>query len=278
MLKVVGTNSIGDPKMTSLNENDPTKERLDIIAARMLLDYDNVTPGTIYAEGLRLDLSQAWRLQTTVTKLREARGEQVVGYKVGCVDPGNQKMMGVPHPVWGRLWASEQHEDGVVLAKSDYANVSIEAEFGVTLSRDVVSGMSIDEIASCVEAVYPLLELHNLIMRGDAPHGHELVGNNCIHSGVVRGAPIRDLNGDRQTDLKLVYDGSVVDEWASLSWPGDLLAAVDWLAGNLETHGISLKAGDLVLTGAWGPPIPVGEHTGVEVRSSGFGNVTAIFK
>ena len=251
--------------------------RIDAIAARMLADYDAATPGTIYAEGLRLDLSDAWRLQTAVTRLREARGERVVGYKIGCVEPGNQQLMGVPHPVWGRLWASEQHRDGAVLAKSDYANVSIEAEFGVTLSDGVVPGMSIDEVAACVDAVYPLLELHNLVMRGEAPNGHELVGNNCIHSGVVRGAPVTDLRGARQTDLNLVYDGSVVDQWGSLSWPGDLLAAVDWLAGNLEAHGIALKAGDLVLTGAWGPPIPVRDHSSVEVRSCGFGQVSATF-
>ena len=134
-----------------------------------------------------------------------------------------------------------------MLAKSDYANVSIEAELGVTLSRDVVPGMSIDETAASVDAVYPLLELHNLVMRGEAPNGHELVCNNCIHSGVVRGAPVTDLHGARQTDLKLVYDGSVVDEWASVSWSGDLLAALDWLAGNLEARGVVLKAGDLVL-------------------------------
>ena len=252
-------------------------DRLGAIAARMLADYDAATPGTIFAEGLRLDLPDAWRLQTAVTRLREDRGEQVIGYKIGCVEPGNQQLMGVPHPVWGRLWASEQHQDGVVLAKSDYANVSIEAEFGVTLSRNVVPGMSIEEIAACVDAVYPLLELHNLIMRGEAPNGHELVGNNCIHTGVVRGAPVTELGSARQTDLKLIYDDSIVDQWASLSWPCDLLSAVDWLAGNLEAQGIALKAGDLVLTGAWGPPIPVRDHSSVEVRSSEFGNVRATF-
>jgi len=252
-------------------------DRINAIATRMLTDYDNATPGTIYAEGLRLELADAWRLQTAVSRLREARAERVVGYKVGCVDPGNQQLMGVPHPVWGRLWDSEQHRNGAVLAKSDYANIAIEAEFGITLSRAVVPGMPTDEIAACVDAVYPLLELHNLVLRGDAPHGHELVGNNCIHSGVVRGAAVTDLHAARQTDLKLVYDGSVVDEWTSLSWPGDLLAAVDWLAGNLGSHGIVLKAGDLILTGAWGPPIPVQDHSFVEVHSSGFGNVSATF-
>ena len=252
-------------------------EHVNDIAARMLADYDAVTPGTVYADGLRLDLPDAWRLQTAVARLREARGERVIGYKVGCVSPGNQQLMGVPHPVWGRLWDTEQHCAGAKLAKTDYANISIEAEFGVTLFRDVVPGMSIDAVAACVDAVYPLLELHNLVMRGETPNGHELVGNNCIHSGVVRGAPVTDLNKTSQTDLKLLYDGEIVDEWMALNWPGDLLSAVGWLAGNLAEHNVRLKAGDLLLTGAWGPPIPVNDYTLVEVTSSGFGNVSACF-
>jgi 2-keto-4-pentenoate hydratase len=247
------------------------------IATRMLADYDAVTPGMLYADGLRLDLPDAWRVQTAVTRLREARGERVVGYKVGCVDPGNQALMGVPHPVWGRLWNSEQYGDAASLAKSDFANISIEAEFGVTLARDITPGMSIDELVGCIDAIHPLLELHNLVMRGDAPHGHELVSNNCINCGVVRGAPVTELADSRQTDLKLIYDGKIVDEWATLSWPGDILAAVDWLAGNLSEHGLSMKAGDLILTGAWGPPIPVEGHTLVEVTSSAFGSVSATF-
>jgi len=38
-----------------------TNENINKIDTRMLADYDNVTPGTVYAEGLRLDLPDSWR-------------------------------------------------------------------------------------------------------------------------------------------------------------------------------------------------------------------------
>ena len=255
----------------------PSDETLHSLAVRMLADYDAGNPGTVFGESVRFELIEAWRLQSAVTRLREARGEQVVGYKVGCVSPGNQKAMGVSQPVWGRLWNTEQYQDGVVLSKASYNNIAIEAEFGVTLARPVTPNMTPKEVAASVDALYPLLELHDLVLRGDAPHGHELVANNCINCGVVRGAPIKDLHASRDTDLKLVYDNDVVDEWAVLNWPGDILAAVAWLAGDLATQGLELNAGALVLTGAWGPPIPVATHTHVEVTSSSFGNVAATF-
>lgn len=256
----------------SLDENT-----LGAIAARMLTDYDARTPGTVYAEGFRLNIAESWRLQTAVTRLREQRGEKVVGYKVGCVSAGNQTMMAVPHPVWGRLWDSERHTDGAALRKSDYANIAIEAEFGVTFNRSITPGMSLAAIADAVDALYPLIELHQLVMRSEPPHGHELIANNCINCGVVLGAAVTDLRDGLETDLKLIYDGSIIDEWAALVWPQDILGAVDWLASNLAEHGLAINAGDLILTGAWGPPLPVNGHTLVEVTSSAFGEVRATF-
>ncbi len=252
-------------------------QTLQDVAVRMLADYDAQRPGTIYAEGFRLSVDDAWRLQTAVTELREARGEDVVGYKTGCQFEGNQKMMGLTHPVWGRLWNTEVHGDGASLKKADYANVSIEAEFGVTLSRDITSNMSQEDINESVEAIFPLLELHNLVLHGEHPRGHELIGNNCILSGIVRGTAITDLSAARQTDLKLIYDGEVIDAWDGLRWPEEITPRLGWLAGSLESHGLGLKAGQLILTGAWGPPIPVKDHTRVDVTSSAFGNVSATF-
>lgn len=250
---------------------------LDAVAARMLADHDARTPGTIFAEGFRISAQEAWQIQTAVTRLREARGEKVIGYKVGAVAPGNQKMMGLAHPAWGRLWQGELHDGGASLKKSDYANIAIEAEFGIILSRDLSPGMSVDQIAATVASVHPLLELHNLVFRSEKPHGPELIANNAINCGIVLGTAVNDLDRPRETDLKLVYDGATVDEWDGLHWTSDLLGAVNWLAGALAEHGTGLKAGDLVLTGAWGPPIPVAEHTRVDVTSSGFGDVSATF-
>ena len=55
------------------------EDTLNTIAHQMLADYDAVEPGKIFADGLRLGVPDAWRVQTAVTHLREQRGESVVG-------------------------------------------------------------------------------------------------------------------------------------------------------------------------------------------------------
>ncbi len=253
-------------------------ETLEAIAERMLADYDEANPGTVFAEGLRLSIPDAWRLQTAVTALREQRGESVVGYKIGCVCPGNQKMMGLSHPVWARLWSSEQHSDRVALKKASFANLALEAEFAITLSSNIdPERTSPEELLGAVGAVYPVIELHNLVLRGEPPRGHELIANNGILAGVVSGQSVSDPSKPLTTDLALVFDGETVDSWASLRWPDDILSAIGWLAEKQAEAGRRLKQGDMILTGAFGPPIPLEERTRVDVTSSAFGNVSATF-
>lgn len=40
-------------------------QTLNSIAHRMLADYDAAAPGTVFSEGLRLEVPDAWRVQST---------------------------------------------------------------------------------------------------------------------------------------------------------------------------------------------------------------------
>ncbi len=246
------------------------------LAERMLRDYDARDPGTVFGEGLRLSVDDAWKLQAAVADLREQRGEQLVGYKIGAINPANQRSTGLSHPVWARLWSTEQHVNGAKLSKRDFANIAIEGEFAVTLGRDInPDSVTIDTFSKSIDRIFPVIELHNLMMRGEPPRGHELIANNAIHAGVVRGvgspAPATSLS----TDLVVLFDGEVVDSWPSLSWPRDILRAVVWMVGKLAADGRRIRKGETLLTGAFGPALPLGEKTHVEVVSSAFGYVEA---
>jgi len=56
-----------------------------------------------------------------------------------------------------------------------------------------------------------------------------------------------------------------------------MVSAMGWLIAEQAKNGRKLKKGEIVLTGAWGPPIPIGYKGLVEVKSSAFGTVCATF-
>ena len=57
-----------------------------------------------------------------------------------------------------------------------------------------------------------------------------------------------------------------------------MLSAIEWFVLEQAKMNNQIKKGDLILTGAYGPPIPIVDKKLIEVNSSLFGNVSAIFK
>ncbi len=249
------------------------------VALRLLSDYDAKNPGTIFGEGLRLSIEEAFEVQRAVAELRKIRGEEVVGYKIGCVAPENQIALGVKHPVFGRLWSSEQFSGPCLLKKSDYVELGVEAEFGVTLRKDLHSGhTSLESILHSIANIFVVIELHNMRLLGPEPRASEVISNNAIHSGFVAGPKVELPKKPTATDLSLVMDGVVVNSWPEIIWPDDVLRAVPWLIQKLADCGEELRAGDVVLTAAFGPPVPVNQQIKIEVKSSLCSGITASFQ
>ena len=255
-----------------------TRKEIDLFSKKILEDYDANNPSTIFKDKMKINNSDALIIQSTVTKLREKRGEEVIGFKIGCVLKETQKKMGFTQPAWGTLWKKELYQNGVVLNKKDYSNPAMEAEFGITLNRNIDPKLVTPEyIFKSIESIYPLIEIHNLVFHGEAPHGSELLANNAIHAGIVLGPENKLPKSDQVTDLKLIYDKKIVDAWENKIWPKDMLSEIEWLVKEQSKINNILKKGNLILTGAYGFPVPINEKKLIEVTSSAFGNVKANF-
>ena len=97
-----------------------TLKELNQYANKILKDYDNNNPSSIFKTKIRLNNNDALLIQSKVTKSRIRRGEKVMGYKIGCVAKETQKKMGFTQPAWGTLWKKEIHANGAELNKKDY--------------------------------------------------------------------------------------------------------------------------------------------------------------
>ena len=253
--------------------------QLDVYAHKILDDYDAKTPSGIFKDKISISIEDALRIQLAVTNLREKRGEEVIGYKIGCVSKDTQRKMGFTKPAWGRLWKNELYLDGVTLEKSNFTNPAMEAEFGIVLNRDLTPELvNLDYILDSIETIHPIIEIHNLVFNGDPPFGAELLANNAIHAGVVMGKPTKANIKSEITDLKLIFDNEIIDTWSDKKWPHDMLSEVEWLVKEQDKIGNILKKGNLILTGAYGLPIPINDKKLIQVTSSLFGNVSALFQ
>ena len=103
------------------------------------------------------------------------------------------------------------------------------------------------------------------------------MANNAIHAGVVLGSETKLPSDKIETDLKLIYDKEIMDTWTNKMWPNDMLLELEWLVRERAKNNNYLKKGDLILTGAYGFPVLINDKKLIEVTSSAFGEVKAIF-
>ncbi|MDB3889204.1 hypothetical protein N9337_01145 [Candidatus Pelagibacter sp.] len=255
-----------------------SKKDLDFFANKILENYDSKNPSIIFKEEINITNEDALIIQSNVARLRERRGEEIIGYKIGCVSKDTQNKMGFTQPACGYLWKNELYTSGIELNKKDYTNPAMEAEFGVILSRDIKPEISsFNYILESIEGIYSLIEIHNLVFHGNEPYGAELLANNAIHAGVILGLEKKLPTNKLETDLKLIYDNEIIDTWVNKKWPVDMLSEVNWLVKEQAKSNNYLKKGDLILTGAYGFPVPINNKKIIEVTSSAFGGVKAIF-
>ena len=223
------------------------------LARRMLSSYDTMTQSARISEASELTMAQAYELQTEITRLRERRGERVIGYKVGCTSRAIQAQLGVDEPIFGRLFATECYSSGVHLSPSRFANLAVEGELAVRLGRDL-SGSDVSEDAcwEAIDAVFPVIELHHFVLPATSPRGQWLIASGGMHAGFVRAETEARSPGCGQFARSLsirineVVVGSV-DNAAALTCP---IASLRWLASRLARFGLQLRQGQVVLTGS----------------------------
>ena len=260
--------------MTELTQN-----QLESYAQKILNDYDLKNPSVLFKNNINISVSDAYKIQSITTNFRLERGEKIIGYKIGSISKQTQKKYGFSHPAWGRLWESELHTNGVELKKKDYSNPAMEAEFGITLNRDLEPyQINSEYLLDSIDTIHPIIEIHNKVFYGKEPYGAEHISNNAINAGVVCGTGVSKPNINEITDLKLIYDKEKIDVWTAKKWPHDMLSEIEWFVLEQAKRNNILKKGNLILTGAYGPPIPINDKKLIEVTSSLFGNVSAVFK
>ena len=250
------------------------------LARRQLADYDAHDPGRMFTEApVRIaSPAEAYRVQIEVARLRIARGERLAGYKIGCVSDVVQRQLGTDRPLFGHLFASEIRGSGARLDPAAFANLAIEGEFAVRLAADVTDADWLRTHGSeALAAVFPVIELHNYVLRGNQP-AVELIASSGLHAGVV--IP-NEETGTCDPDLLLnesisvFRNGQMIGQTAGSAIPGGPFGTLCRIVEELGIYGIRLKRDQLVLTGSPLPLYPVNPGDFLAVVSGGHGRLDA---
>lgn len=228
----------------------------------------------------RDDIEGAYRVQQQIIGTALARGDRRVGRKIGLTSPAVQRQLGVGQPDFGTLLASMQASAATPIPADRLLQPRIEAEIAFVLSADI-TGLkpSLDAVAAAIAEARPALEIVDSRVADWDITIADTIADNASSGMFVLGGPLLTLD---QLDpvavtMSMTEDGEEVSSGTGTACLGNPLAAVQWLARVSAEVADPLRAGEIILSGALGPMVPVRIGSSYAATITGLGRVTASF-
>jgi 2-keto-4-pentenoate hydratase len=246
------------------------------MALRMLADYDARTPGLLFGEPIDMTAGQAYALQAEIARLREGRGEKVIGYKVGCTSPAVQRQLGIGEPIFARVFDTGCFPCGAALSFRSFATLAVEGELAVRLGRTVSAPCAGgEECRAAIASAFPVIELHHYVLRSPEPSLAELIAGGGMHAGFVlpeeeSAAGLADLQS-----LSVWIDEKHKGMVPGAEVTGLAVRSLRWLADRLAELGLGLGKDQVVLTGSLLPLYAVKPGTRVVAAVTPLGRSAA---
>ncbi len=227
------------------------------------------------------DINLAYDIQKIVTQQKVNQGARIVGKKIGLTSPKVQQQFGINQPDFGVLFNHMELLTGSTVSISNFFNVRAEAELAFILNQDLdLDDITILDVIESIDFVLPSIELVDSRIRDWKIKITDTIADNASASHYILGHTPKTLDEIDviNCSMKLLKNGSLVSEGSGEDCLGSPLNAVYWLAKKSIEMGDCLKEGDIILSGALGPMIPIEEGDRIKATFEGLGSVSLNFE
>jgi 2-keto-4-pentenoate hydratase len=199
-------------------------------------------------------IADAYDIQEKYIALLRGEHGDAVGYKVGLTSAPMQAFCGIDHPIAGVVLAKRLHETAATVRRSDFGRLGLEFEIAVRIESDVPVARTPYTAAMIRPHIDGVCAAIELVDDRSADYANldvlSLVADNSWNGGIVLSqfaTQWPDLEGVLGRATK---DGVAIGEGHGRDILGHPFNSVAWLATQLASRGVGLKAGEVVMTGA----------------------------
>jgi 2-oxo-3-hexenedioate decarboxylase len=226
-----------------------------------------------------IEMREAYAVIAEMRRLRTARGETVMGRKIGFTNRTIWDEYKVFAPIWGYMYDTTLFEAsaGRNIDLSRFAEPRIEPEIAFGFSRAPQAEMSPAQILDCVDWIshgFEIVQSHYPDWKFTAP---DTVANNALHGAFFLGEKV-SLTSDRAAwvealtkfEISLFRNGELADKGHARNVLDGPLFAIKHLLDLLkdDPHNAPVAAGEVITTGTVTKAFPVasGERWRTEVH------------
>lgn len=248
--------------------------------------YDALQSGTSLAplteRHSEITIEQAYNISLRFLHRREQAGQKLIGKKIGVTSKAVQDMLNVHQPDFGFLTDAMEVANGshVSMARHRLVQPRAEGEIAFILSADLSGpGVTAADVLAATEFVVPCFEIVDSRIRDWKIAIQDTVADNASCGVFALGAERVD---PRTVDLAAVEltmtkNGEPAGSGLGSAVQGHPCEAVAWLANTLGKLGIPFRKGEVILSGALAPLVPVTAGDHIEMTISGLGSASLTF-
>lgn len=227
--------------------------------------------------GTGTDIDTGYAVQQINTDRWIQSGRRVSGRKIGVTSEAVQKQIGVDQPDFGTLFADTEYGDGIPIPADRLMQPRAEGEVALILERGLNSAPhGFAEIMRAVAFALPAIEVVDSRIAGwDISIVDTVADNASCGLYVLGGKPVPLSAFDARTvPMSMTIDGEERSSGTGAACLGHPLHAARWLADVMCQRGIPLESGDVIMTGALGPLVPLSPGQEIVARFGPLGEVT----
>lgn len=227
-----------------------------------------------------MDWEDAYDIQWEIRRRKEARGNRVVGLKMGLTSYAKMKQMGVEVPVYAFLADYFNVPDGGAVKTAELIHPKVEAEIAIITNKPLRGpGCTVAHVLNATEAVLPAVEVIDSRYENFRFDLKSVVADNASSARFVTGGNLKRAD---QVDMKTLgvvmeVNGEVVATGAGAAVLGHPAASVAMLANMLAERGEEIPAGTFIMTGGITAAVEVKAGDSVCVRYQDLGSVSMTF-
>jgi 2-keto-4-pentenoate hydratase len=226
------------------------------------------------------DVGCAYAIQAAWVASQLAAGDTVAGRKIGLTNPAVQAQLGVGQPDFGTLLSTMDCPQGRPIDTGRLLQPRIEAEVAFILARDLdAPDIGAADVLAATGSIVAALEIVDSRVAGWDISIMDTIADNAS-SGLFTLGPERRPPGALDLaacPMSLWRGPDEVSTGSGAACLGHPAIAVAWLAATARSYGQPLRAGEIVLSGALGPMVPVRPGDRFTAEIGGLGRVSAEF-
>jgi 2-oxopent-4-enoate/cis-2-oxohex-4-enoate hydratase len=227
-----------------------------------------------------LSIDDAYRIQLrTIARWVEA-GERIVGKKIGITSSAVMQMLKVGQPDFGHLLSNMAYRDGETLDAKSFCQPRGEGEIAFILKRELMGPrLNNADVLAATEFVMPAFEIVDSRITDWKIKIQDTVADNGSSGAFVLGdRAVSPYAVDLVTcGMVLEKNGEIIGTGAGAASLGNPVNAVTWLANKLGSLGITLKPGEVILSGSLSIMFPIQAGDTLHMKLGGIGSASCRF-